>query len=140
MKRSLLSGCIAFVAVGRCCRFLFLLLLYSIVSFRGLSVRSNVCVSARVIRKKVRKIDKQNESNGIEEKKRLCSQMLYEKGIDSVNPLLKNLSIFQYSSRTSTHIHMYVQCDSMRTIFAQAIRFTTCGYSRAHSIEKAKKK
>lgn len=80
---SSLRLCIAFAAVGRRRRRLLLLHHHSIASFRwSVHVNVRVCVSARVMRerkKNVREIDKQNESNGIEEKKRFRSKTLCEK-------------------------------------------------------------
>lgn len=51
------------------------------------------------------------------------------KGIDSVNPLLKNLSIFQYSSHTHTHIRFWC---------ARFLPTKVTWYARLHSIQKSK--
>lgn len=88
-----------------CCRYRLLLLHHSIVSLFRVCVYTNVCVSARVIGKKnVREIDKQNESNGIEEKSDSVAKRCTRRNRFGKSPLEKFVDFSIYSSHTQTHL------------------------------------
>lgn len=94
MKRSLLSGCVLLLlllAAATAATVVIVVFFFFTITPLRWSMHANVCVNARVTRGKkiVREIDKQNESNGIEEKSDYVAKRYAKRNRFGKSPLEK---------------------------------------------------